>query len=171
MFRTLPYISLFLVATLSQIFIFDSLSTSVFLAPLVYVVFIVLLPIESSRILMLGAGVATGFVMDVAMGTDGLNSIATIGIAYLRTPILRAIAGKKRAAERGVPSGILFGESDYIRYLVVMVFLHHAIFFAFESLSMANLIYSLLRFVVSGVATSLFVWLLARLFSINNILK
>ncbi len=171
MFRTLPYVSLFLVAALSQIFIFDALSVSVFLAPLVYVVFIVLLPIETSRILMLAAGVATGYVMDMAMGTDGLNSIATIGVAYLRTPILRAIAGKKRAAERGVPSEILFGEGDYIRYLVVMVILHHAIFFAFEALSLANIIYSLLRFAVSVVATSLFVWLIARLFSINNILK
>ncbi|MFI3279653.1 MAG: rod shape-determining protein MreD [Rikenellaceae bacterium] len=171
MLRTLPYLSLFLVATLSQVFVFDSLSTSVYFAPLVYIVFIVLLPVETSRIMMLGAGVLTGYVMDVAMGTDGLNSIATIAVAYLRTPILKVIAGKKRAAERGVPSDLLFGEGDYIRYLAVMVFLHHVIFFAFESLSIANLFYSLLRFLVSGVASALFVWLIARLFSINNILK
>ncbi len=171
MLRTLPYLSLFLVASLSQIFIFDSLSTSVFFAPLVYIVFIVLLPVETSRIMMLGAGILTGYVMDMAMGTDGLNSIATIGVAYLRTPILKVIAGKKRAAERGVPSDLLFGDGDYIRYLVVMVILHHALFFAFESLSIANVLYSLVRFLVSGVATTLFVWLIARLFTINNILK
>ncbi len=171
MFRTLPYIALFLTAVLSQIFIFDNLSVSVFLAPLVYVVFIVLLPVESSRILMLGAGIVTGYVMDMVMGTDGLNSIATIGIAYLRSPILKFIAGKNRVAERGVPSEILFGDGDYLQYLIVMVLLHHAIFFAFESLSAAYILYSVIRFAFSSLLSLIFVWLIARLFTINNILK
>ncbi len=171
MFRTLPYIALFLTATLSQIFIFDNLSTSVLIAPLVYVVFIVLLPIESSRILMLGAGVATGFVMDAAMGTDGLNSIATIFIAFFRSPILKMIVGNKRTAERGVPSEILFGSGDYIGYLTAMVVLHHAVFFAFESLTASHILYTLMRFSLSSAVSLLFVWLIARLFSINNRLK
>lgn len=171
MFRTLPYIALFLTAALSQIFIFDNLSVSVYVAPLVYLLFIVLLPVESSRILMLSAGIVTGFVMDAAMGTSGLNSIATIFIAFFRAPILNAIAGRKQLAERGVPSGILMGNGDYVTYLVVMVLLHHAIFFAFETLTMVNLLFTLLRFACSSVVSLIYIWLMARLFTINNLLK
>ncbi len=171
MFRILPYIALLLTAVLSQVFIFDSLSTSVFIAPLVYIVFIVMLPVETPQIVMLTAGVALGAVMDTAMGTSGLNSIATIFIAFFRAPILKLIIGTKRASQRGVPSEILFGNSDYVRYLVTIVALHHIIFFLFESLSLSNVIYLALRFSASTVTSVLFVWLIAHIFNINKLLK
>ncbi len=171
MFRILPYIALFLAAVLSQIFIFDGLSTSVLLAPLVYVVFILLLPIETPQILMLSLGVAMGLIMDATMGTAGLNSISTIFIAYFRAPILRSIIGGKRLSDRGVPSHILLGNSGYMRYLIIMILIHHTIFFLFEALTFAHILYMLIRLVFSSSVTLLFVWLIARLFSINNTLK
>ncbi|MFI3317053.1 MAG: rod shape-determining protein MreD [Rikenellaceae bacterium] len=171
MFRALPYIALFLTAVLSQIFIFDNLTVSVLFAPLVYVVFILLLPIESSQILMLAAGALTGFVVDAAMGTQGLNSIATLFIAFFRAPIIKLIVGDKRASERGVPSEILFGNGDYISYLLVMVVLHHAIFFGFEALSFSGGWSTILRFSISTISSLLFVWLIARIFTLNKILK
>ena len=48
MYRTLQYALLFLVAALLQIFLFNNLSLSVYLNPLVYVVFIALLPMETT---------------------------------------------------------------------------------------------------------------------------
>ena len=44
MYRTVPYIVLFLILALLQIFLFDNLSISIYLCPLVYIGFIVLLP-------------------------------------------------------------------------------------------------------------------------------
>ncbi len=171
MFRILPYIALLLTAVLSQIFIFDTLSTSVLVAPLVYIVFIVMLPIESSQIVMFACGVMLGSIMDVTMGTSGLNSIATIAIAFFRAPILKLIVGHKRSAERGVPSEILFGDRAYIRYVVTLVALHHALFFLFESLSSIHLLYTLWRFTISTAVSILFVWLIARLYLTNKLLK
>ncbi len=171
MFRLLPYTALFLTAVLSQVFIFDSLSTSVLIAPLVYIVFIVLLPVQCSQIVMLGSGVLLGFVVDAAMGTEGLNSIATIFVAFFRPHIIGLIVGKDRAADKGIPSEVMFGDGDYLRYLAVMVALHHFIFFAFESLTLSHLFYTLVRFTASTLVSMLFVWLIARLFVRNNILK
>ena len=42
MYRTVPYIVLFLILALLQIFLFDNLSISIYLCPLVYIGFIVL---------------------------------------------------------------------------------------------------------------------------------
>ena len=47
MYRTVPYIVLFLILALLQIFLFDNLSISIYLCPLVYIGFIVLLPIDA----------------------------------------------------------------------------------------------------------------------------
>ena len=49
MHRTLPYISLFVVTVLLQVFLFDNLSISIYLNPLVYVAFVALLRNPSSR--------------------------------------------------------------------------------------------------------------------------
>ena len=47
MHRTLPYISLFVVTVLLQVFLFDNLSISIYLNPLVYVAFVALLPLDT----------------------------------------------------------------------------------------------------------------------------
>ena len=49
MYRTLPYFGLFAAAVLLQVFLFDNLSISVYFNPLVYIVFIALLPAPASR--------------------------------------------------------------------------------------------------------------------------
>ena len=40
MYRTLPYLGLFAAAALLQVFLFDNLTISIYLNPLVYIVFI-----------------------------------------------------------------------------------------------------------------------------------
>ncbi|MFI3286711.1 MAG: rod shape-determining protein MreD [Rikenellaceae bacterium] len=171
MFRITPYIMLFLTAVLSQIFFFDNLAVSILFSPLVYIVFIVLLPVEISQILMLALSILLGVTLDATMGTEGINSIATIFVAFFRAPLLKLIVGKERALERGVPSEIRLGHGDYFRYMVTLVAAHHAIFFLFESLTLSNLHYTLGRFGISTAMTILFVWLISRIFTINNILK
>ncbi len=173
MFRLLPYIALFATAALSQIFIFDNLAMSVYVAPLVYILFIVMLPTETKQLVMLAMGVLTGVVMDSVMGTGGLNSIATIFVAFFRAHIIRLIVGRERGVVRGVPSGAFFGEGDFLWYIAIVISLHHLIFFLFESLSLSSvmLVYVALRFVFSTAMSIIYVWLLSRFFSINNFLK
>ena len=47
MYRTLPYLGLFAAAALLQVFLFDNLTISIYLNPLVYIVFIALLPLDT----------------------------------------------------------------------------------------------------------------------------
>ncbi len=171
MTRSLPYIALFFVAVLSQIFIFDQLAASVYVAPLVYIIFIALLPVQTSQIKMLLAGVVLGVVMDSVMGTDGLSSIATIAVAFFRSSIIRLLVGVERSADRVIPSRLSFGGADFIRYLAAVIALHHFIFFFFESLSFSYLLLFTLRFVISTAISIAYVWALSRIFIINNFLK
>ena len=56
MYRTLPYLGLFAATVLLQVFLFDNLSISVYLNPLVYIAFLILLPFETLPVVLLGAG-------------------------------------------------------------------------------------------------------------------
>ena len=60
MHRTLPYISLFVVTVLLQVFLFDNLSISIYLNPLVYVAFVALLPLDTPPVVLLASGLAMG---------------------------------------------------------------------------------------------------------------
>ena len=78
MHRTLPYLGLFAAAVLLQVFLFDNLSISIYLNPLVYIVFIALLPLDTLPVAVLGAGLVLGVTMDCVMGAAGINTIATL---------------------------------------------------------------------------------------------
>ena len=88
MHKTLPYLALFAVVVLLQVFLFDNLSISIYLNPLVYVAFIALLPLDTPPVVLLLSGLATGVTMDLAMGAAGVNTIATLLIAFARPTLL-----------------------------------------------------------------------------------
>lgn len=60
MYRTLPYVALFAVSALLQVFLFDNLAISVYLNPLIYVAFIILLPLDIPPVVLLLLGLLTG---------------------------------------------------------------------------------------------------------------
>ena len=103
MYRTLPYLGLFAAAVLLQVFL-NNLSISVYFNPLVYIVFIALLPLDTPPAAVLGAGLALGVTMDFAMGAAGINTIATLLIAFLRPTLIRPLYGRENAREEAFPS-------------------------------------------------------------------
>ena len=103
MYRTLQYALLFLVAALLQIFLFNNLSLSVYLNPLVYVVFIALLPMETTPIRMLLAGLAMGLAMDWTMGAAGVNTIATVFVAFVLSTFSTSSAARRTSTTAVCP--------------------------------------------------------------------
>ena len=138
MYRTLPYLGLFAAAALLQVFLFDNLTISIYLNPLVYIVFIALLPLDTPPAAVLGAGLALGVTMDFAMGAAGINTIATLLIAFLRPTLAGMICGR-----------------DNVR----------AVFFSLEALSWTHALHTLLRIVVSTAVSAGFIWIIARIFT------
>ena len=100
---------LFAAAALLQVFLFDNLTISIYLNPLVYIVFIALLPLDTPPAAVLGAGLALGVTMDFAMGAAGINTIATLLIAFLRPTLAGMICGRDNVREGGIPSSARLG--------------------------------------------------------------
>lgn len=165
MYRTLPYTVLFAAAVLLQVFLFDNLSIGIYFTPLVYIVFVLLLPMDTPHAALLAAGLVTGVVMDFAMGAAGVNTIATLFIAFVRPWVLGLFTGRDDAREGGVPSPERMGPRKFVLYLIVAVLLHHLVFFSFEALSWSLLLHTALRIVVSSASSVLFIWLIARVFT------
>lgn len=161
--RFLEYSLLFLMVTALQVFLFDNLNLSVYVNPLVYIAFIVLLPMQTPHVLVLLAGLLLGTAMDFAMGTAGLNVAATLPLAFLRPSILVATCGKDDVHDGGVPSPMRVGEKHFLRYAAVLALGHAALFFMLESMSLRYLPLTLLRIAASAVVTVVVIRLIAML--------
>ena len=164
MHKTLPYLALFAVVVLLQVFLFDNLSISIYLNPLVYVAFIALLPLDTPPVVLLLSGLATGVTMDLAMGAAGVNTIATLLIAFARPTLLGLLYSRDDIREGGIPSTGRLGNRVFLNYLIVLVLVHHAVFFSLEALSWAHIVRTIVRTVASGAVSVAFIWVIARIF-------
>ena len=165
MYRTLPYIGLFAAVVLLQVFLFDNLSISVYLNPLVYVVFIALLPLDAQPVSLLGSGLLLGITMDCAMGAAGINTIATLPIAFFRPSLAGMICGRENVREGGIPSPDRLGSRKFFAFLLVLTLVHHTIFFLLEALSWGLLPHTILRILLSSALSVAFGWIVTRIFT------
>lgn len=147
---------------LLQALLFDNLMFSGLVVPLYYVVFILLLPIKMGRLWLLVLGVILGVTMDVSMGTAGLNTIATTAVAFFR-PIAMNLTMGKDLTHESIPYGGAISNGSFFTYTAILILVHNALFFGFESLG-SHFFYTIGRIVVSSVVTLGLSLITARLF-------
>ena len=127
-----------LVVLFVQIVVLNNLSITPLVAPTVYIILIAMMPIESSQWKMLSIGLLLGLLMDLTMGTAGLNTIVTLPIAFFRRPLLFASTGMSAMSkEEGVPSVKRLGVRFH-HYFITLIVLHSVLFYMVEWLSFAN---------------------------------
>ena len=97
MHRVVEYTLMFIVLVLLQVFLFDNLNLSPYCYPLVYVGFILLLPVTLLPAWTLLLGFAIGAVTDLLSGTPGLHTIAATATAFCRRAMA---AGESRGRSR-----------------------------------------------------------------------
>lgn len=158
MHRFLEYAVFFVALLLLQVFLFNNLNLSVFVNPLVYIAFIVLLPMETRPVWVLLLGLLLGIATDYVVGTAGLNTIATLFTAFIRRPVLMLMVGKETLGEGGIPCSARLGVGKFLRYSTMLILAHCIVFFTFESMSFSYFYLTLLKIVLSAAVTILLVY-------------
>lgn len=138
---------------LLQAFLFNNLNMSVYIYPLVYTAFVMLLPIQLPHVVVLLLGLLTGITVDVVSGTAGLHTIASLFSAFCRPLMLRLSIGKEEANEGGIPNARRLGTGAFLRYCSVFILIHSIAFFSFEALSWSYFHLTLLRILSSAAIT------------------
>lgn len=168
MYRLLEYGILFFVIVILQVFLFSRIGISIYVNPLVYIAFVILLPMEIAGALLLVQGMVLGMTVDFFMGTAGINTIATLFATFCRPAVLALLVGKDEVKEGGVPNVNRIGLKRFLRYAGVIVLLHGTVFFVLESLTWSFFYLTLLRIVCSSAVTLLLVYFCQKLFAVNR---
>lgn len=151
----------FVVLLLLQVVVFDNLDFLGLCNPFVYVGFILLLPFGTPTILLMLLAAAAGLVVDVASNTPGMHMAACVLAAYVRPYVLRLIAFRSVSYKDGeLPGSRAYGSLWFARYVALVVAVHHVALFLVEQFDSFYLWPTLLRIVLSIVASSLLIVLL-----------
>lgn len=125
-------ISRFIVLVLFQVLVLNNIQFSSFVNPFMYVLFILLLPFETPRWLLLLSGFLLGLSIDIFSHTLGMHASATVFMAFLRPYVLNIIAPRDGYETGTYPRLYHFGLTWFLKYTVILVFLHHLFLFYLE---------------------------------------
>ncbi len=162
--RYLSYIGMFIGVVLLQIFLIDNISLGIYFHPLIYVAFIILLPLDMLPVWVVLLSATLGLTLDMMTGMCGLNVIAATATGFARMAIIGFTSGLNTGVDDTIPALYRLPQKNLLTYIILMVLMHSIIYFVMESLSMAHMFHTLLRVIVSDVVCVVIVWYIVKLF-------
>lgn len=149
----LYYLFVFIVYVLLQVFLFDNMVILGTAFCFIYIGFILFLPIEISKVLLIASGFLAGFTVDVFYNSLGVNAASATLIAYLRPFWLSAITPSGGYEDIRIPALKTMGFSWFLTYALPLIFLHHFALFIIEAGELFHLGFILKKTIFSTIFT------------------
>jgi rod shape-determining protein MreD len=163
--RGLQNIVRFILLVLVQVLILNNLNLGGFLNPYVYILFILLLPVDISKSQLLLLSFILGLTIDFFGNTMGLHAAASVLVAFSRPGVsnlffsnLEFNAGEELNLRRLKFSG-------FFKYVLVLVFIHNFTLFMLEIFSFNNFLFTLYRIMLNTLLSVLLIFITMFLFS------
>jgi rod shape-determining protein MreD len=151
---------IFILLILSQVLLFSNIQFSGYINPYVYVMFILLLPIEIPSWLLLILSFILGLVMDFFSGSPGMHSSASLMAGFVRPYVLRIVSPRDGYEPNSDPSMITYGLRWFLIYTSLIVLVHHTALFYLEVFRFADFFRTFLRVLLSSFFTIVFIVLI-----------
>jgi len=148
---------IFILLILLQVLLFNNIQFSGYVNPYVYLVFILLLPVEIPSWLLLLLSFATGLIIDFFSGSPGLHTSATVLAGFFRPSVLNLISPRDGYEPGSSPSMLTYGFSWFLTYTLLIVLVHHTALFYLEVFSFEDFFRTMLRVLLSSLFSTIFI--------------
>lgn len=148
---------------LFQVLVLNNIQVSGYINPYMYVLFILLLPFETPRWLLLISGFAIGISIDLFANTPGMHTSATVFMAFLRPYVLKVLVPHDEYESGTYPRLYYYGFTWFLKYSLVLVFLHHTFLFYVEVFRITFFFHTMLRVMLSTLF-SVFLIIISQFF-------
>ena len=171
MFKNLSYLWMALAIMVVQIFLLDELSIAMWLRPMIFPLVVILLQMEWRTIWVLLIGTLVGVVMDLALGGAGLYTATLVPLTMIRRWMLYLTT--RRSIEPGDQTSVLsrLNRGQLMGYTVTMLAIHHTLFFAMETLSLAHPLRLVATIICSTLISTAVAWPIIRIFTLKIVTK
>src|SRR5450759_3797772 len=151
---------IFILLILFQVLVFNNIQFSGYVNPYVYIMFILLLPVEIPSWLLLLLSFTTGLIIDFYLGSPGMHTSATVFTGFVRPYILRVISPRDGYEPGADPSMLTYGFRWFLTYTLLIVLVHHTALFYLEVFRFADFFRTMLRVLLSSLFSITFILLI-----------
>jgi rod shape-determining protein MreD len=140
----------FVLLLLAQILVFSNINFSSFINPYVFPLFILLLPFETPRWVLMLIGFAAGLALDIFLGSYGMHAAACLLIGYLRPFLINIITPKGTVFEIS-PQLYSQGAAWFAIYTGITMLIYLTFYFLIEAATFLNFFLLLLKIILSTI--------------------
>jgi len=147
----------FIALILVQVLIIKNIELGRFMNPFVYVLFIIVLPFETPKWLLLVSAFILGITIDMFYDTAGMHAAATVFMAYTRPGILKLFSPRDGYEFGTQPTIQYLGVPWFLSYAGILIIFHHLVLFYIEIFRFSEFFSTFFRASASSVITMLLV--------------
>ena len=146
----------YIVVMLLQVLLFDQLQLWGACHPYIYVLCLLMLPITLPHGVDMVIGAVAGIIMDIFCNSLGIHMASCILLMFIRPYLIGAIVSDKDRLNEQISTRTL-GFEGMVKYVVILVLLHHLTIFTLAAWSWQHMGFVLLETLVSSTITILII--------------
>ncbi len=153
----------FISLVLIQVLILNNINFLGYVNPYIYILFVLLYPIQNNRLLFIFLSFLLGLCVDIFLDSGGVHAAACVTIAYLRPVFLKFAFGMTYEHQT-----VKIGHSEIgqrITYISTLTLLHHLLLFTLEVFNSGKILLILKKTLFSSIFTVILCVLITILFS------
>lgn len=154
--EVLPYILRFVTLLLLQVLLFNNIDFLGYVNPYIYLIFFLDLPISYKTSKSMLLGFLMGFIVDIFANTMGVHTFACVLLCFVRNAWIRMLFSSLNVQQDKLTLQRV-GWIDYIKYIFVLILLHHTALYMLEAFSFYAFGVVFLRIVINTVSTMLLI--------------
>lgn len=155
----------FVFLVLAQVLVLNNINLGGYINPYIYVLFILLLPVNINKSLLLILAFLSGLTIDFFGNTLGLHAASSVLLAFVRPGLINLFFSNLEFGTDEEPGLSKLGLGGFLRYTFVLVFIHHSALFFLEIFSLSDFLSTLYRILLSTLVTTLFIIIIVLFFS------
>jgi rod shape-determining protein MreD len=146
----------FIALILLQVLVLNNIHFLRLITPLLYVYFIIKLPVGYTAIKVTLLSFLAGITIDILSNTSGMHAAACTLAGFARPQLIRLFL-REDLPENVSPSFRSLGVGSFARFTIAFVSLHHISLFLIESLSLFDILFLAVRTLGGAAATSILI--------------
>ncbi|MDR0538644.1 MAG: rod shape-determining protein MreD [Tannerellaceae bacterium] len=152
----------FVTLCLIQVLVLNNIHFLRLATPLLYVYFIIKLPVGYSPVQTLFLSFLMGIMIDILSNTPGMHVAACTLVGFIRPKMIRLFK-RENLPDNIAPSFSSFSYGSFVRFAITLVAIHHLSLFLIESLALFDILYFSIRF-IAGVLTTIILIIIVETF-------
>lgn len=144
---------MFIALTLCQVVVFNHICLFSVAVPLVFIYFIVKLPVTLGVSWVMTLSFILGLTVDIMSNTQGMNSLASTILAVTRLPVLHLYMPRQDTLSNPEPSIRTLGPAIFMKYAITLTAIYCTLFFIIEAFAFFNPVHMILKIASSTLLT------------------